>query len=186
MLSGAFSLIGPYSWLLFKERISWVKEPSEPKEKTRYPDWQRAGGSVRTAGVFHQDPQWTFPAYLCGSQTADRAECSRPAMKVSSSLLIDHLLFPHQHLLNKVQYLKSISNHSIHYLSHLPVVSDNTLYRKIVGFWVWKTSVWALIEFISLRTHSYNITKPPSYLFRILLSCNALATWKPQSWTLQM
>ena len=112
-----------------------MKEPSEPKEKTRYPDWQRAGDSVHMAGVFHQDPQCTFPVWPCASQAADRAECSLPAVKVSSSFLVDLSLSPFpQDLSNKLQYLKSISQNSIYYLSNLSVFSDNTLFRKIVGF----------------------------------------------------
>lgn len=151
MLSGAFTLIGPYSWHLFKKRISWVKEPSEPKEKTRYPDWQRAGSSVCPAGVFHQHLQDTplaGPSWLPGCWPCRVLWPCYESLKLFTPRPFIVPLPPD--FLNKLQYLKSLSKNSIYYLLNLPAFYDNALFRKIVRMKNLSVWVWALIEFMSL------------------------------------
>lgn len=138
MLSGAFTLIGPYSWHLFKERISWMKAPLEPKERTSHPHWQRSGTSVFTAGDISLWPAVVYTSWEVhvGPKLLTMQESLVLLWKFQVPDAGHHTyLWPYIplpiDLLNKPQfiyYLKSITNNSIYYPSKVSVTYDNVMF----------------------------------------------------------
>lgn len=130
LLSGAFTLIGPYSWHLFTERISWVKALFEPKENAGCPHWRRfsspgvgVGVGVGVGGggrMFHCDlqcrstpPEWSAWVPGCWLQGALALlwKFQVPDTRHHTHLWTD-LPLP-TNLFNKPQYLKNISKNYI-------------------------------------------------------------------------